>query len=39
MGHVTTLDTNLQESLKDLLERAGQAKNRMDLQMSEMRVN
>jgi diguanylate cyclase (GGDEF)-like protein len=39
MGHVTTLDTNLQESLKDLLERAGQAKNRMDFQITEMRVN
>ena len=39
MGHVTTLDTNLQESLKDLLERAGQAKNRMEMQMGEMTVN
>jgi len=39
MGHVTTVDASLQESLKDLLERAGQAKNRMDFMMSEMRVN
>jgi len=29
----------MQESLKDLLQRAGQAKNRLDFQMAEMRVN
>jgi diguanylate cyclase (GGDEF)-like protein len=39
MGHVTTLDSSVQESLKDLLQRAGQAKNRMDLQLKEMHVN
>jgi len=39
MGHVTSLDSDLQESLKDLLERAGQAKNRMEMQMGEMTVN
>jgi diguanylate cyclase (GGDEF)-like protein len=39
MGHVTTLDSALQESLQDLIERAGQSKNRVDLQMSEMTVN
>lgn len=39
MGHVTTTDFEAQESLKDLLARAGHEKNRMDLQLSEMRVN
>ena len=39
MGHVTTVDSSLQESLQDLIDRAGQAKNRMGLQMSEMTVN
>ena len=39
MGHVTTTDPEAQETLKDLLERAGHAKNRMDLQLREMRVN
>jgi diguanylate cyclase (GGDEF)-like protein len=39
IGHVTTLDSGLQESLKDLLVRAGQAKNRVELQMSQMLVN
>lgn len=39
MGHVTTTDVDAQETLKDLLERAGHAKNRMDLQLKEMRVN
>jgi diguanylate cyclase (GGDEF)-like protein len=39
MGHVTTFDPEAQETLKDLLARAGHAKNRMDLQLSEMRVN
>lgn len=39
MGHVTTLDSTLEESLQDLIERAGQSKNRVDLQMSEMTVN
>lgn len=39
MGHVTTTDPDVQETLKDLLERAGHAKNRMDLQLREMRVN
>jgi diguanylate cyclase (GGDEF)-like protein len=39
MGHVTTTDPQAQETLKDLLVRAGNAKNRLDLQLSEMRVN
>ncbi|HEY2472072.1 MAG TPA: GGDEF domain-containing protein [Terracidiphilus sp.] len=39
MGHVTTTDPEVQETLKDLLARAGHAKNRMDLQLNEMRVN
>jgi diguanylate cyclase (GGDEF)-like protein len=39
IGHVTTIDSTLQESLKDLLARAGQAKNRVGLQMGEMMVN
>jgi diguanylate cyclase (GGDEF)-like protein len=39
MGHVTTLDSTLQESLQDLIDRAGQTKNRMAVQMSEMTVN
>lgn len=39
MGHVTTIDSTVQEGLKDLLQRAGQAKNRLDFQMAEMRVN
>ena len=39
MGHVTTLDSAVQENLKDLLQRAGQIKNRMDFQVKEMRVN
>jgi hypothetical protein len=36
---VTTLDSSLQESLQDLIERAGQVKNRMDVQVGEMTVN
>jgi diguanylate cyclase (GGDEF)-like protein len=39
MGHVTTLDSTLQESLQNLIERAGQSKNRVGLHMSEMTVN
>lgn len=39
MGHVTTVDPEAQETLKDLLARAGHAKNRMDDQLKEMRVN
>jgi diguanylate cyclase (GGDEF)-like protein len=39
MGHVTTVDSSVQETLKDLLQRAGQAKNRLDFQISEMHVN
>lgn len=39
MGHVTTTDPEAQETLNDLLSRAGHAKNRMDLQLKEMRVN
>jgi diguanylate cyclase (GGDEF)-like protein len=39
MGHVTTLESALQESLQDLIERAGQSKNRVGPQMSEMTVN
>lgn len=39
MGHVTTVDSSVQESLKDLLTRAGQEKNRLDFQLKEMRVN
>lgn len=39
MGHVTITDPEAQENLKDLLARAGHAKNRLDLQLKEMRVN
>lgn len=39
MGHVTTTDPDAQETLRDLLARAGNAKNRLDLQLTEMRVN
>lgn len=39
MGHVTTTDPEAQETLKDLLARAGHAKNRTDVQLREMRVN
>jgi diguanylate cyclase (GGDEF)-like protein len=39
MGHVTTTNTETQETLKDLLSRAGQAKNRLDSQLSEVHVN
>jgi len=39
MGHVTTLDPTTQESLQDLVERAGQLKNRIDVQVGEMTVN
>ena len=39
MGHVTTTEPEAEETLKDLLARAGHAKNRMDLQLKEMRVN
>ena len=39
MGHVTTTGGDSQESLRELLDRAGQAKNRVDFQLSEMRVN
>lgn len=39
MGHVTTSAANAQESLKELLTRAGQARNRLDPQLTEMRVN
>jgi diguanylate cyclase (GGDEF)-like protein len=39
MGHVTTLDSALQESLQDLIDRAGQTKNRIGAQMSELTVN
>ena len=39
MGHVTTLDSTPQENLQDLIERAGQSKNRVGLHMSEMTVN
>ena len=39
MGHVTTLDSTLQETLQDLIERAGQMKNRVGMQMSELTVN
>lgn len=39
MGHVTTSGGDSQENLRELLDRAGQVKNRMDLQMSEMLVN
>jgi len=39
MGHVTTTSPETQENLKDLLARAGQAKNRMDVQLNEMHVN
>lgn len=39
MGHVTTTDPDTQETLKELLTRAGHSKNRMDLELKEMRVN
>lgn len=39
MGHVTTLDSTDQESLQQLIDRAGQLKNRMGVQMSELTVN
>lgn len=39
MGHVTTLDPTLQESLDDLIERAGQVKNRMSTPIAELTVN
>jgi diguanylate cyclase (GGDEF)-like protein len=39
MGHVTTTDAAAPESLKELLQRAGQVKNRLDFQVDEMRVN
>jgi diguanylate cyclase (GGDEF)-like protein len=39
MGHVTTADSAAQESLKDLLERAGKVKNRIDFAVNETRVN
>lgn len=39
MGHVTTTSPEAQETIKDLLSRAGQAKNRMDSQLTEMHVN
>ncbi|MBS1802836.1 MAG: GGDEF domain-containing protein [Acidobacteria bacterium] len=39
MGHVTTLDSTDQESLQELIDRAGQLKNRMGVQMSELTVN
>ncbi|HXS75783.1 MAG TPA: GGDEF domain-containing protein, partial [Terracidiphilus sp.] len=39
MGHVTTLDSTLQESLEDLLQRAGHSKNRVETQVGEMQVN
>ena len=39
MGHVTTTNADAEESLKDLIDRAGNAKNRLDTQFMEMRVN
>jgi hypothetical protein len=39
MGHVTTSDADSQESLKDLLARAGQLRNRQEGQLNEMLVN
>jgi diguanylate cyclase (GGDEF)-like protein len=39
MGHVTTLDSAGQESLQELIDRAGQTKNRIGAQMSELTVN
>lgn len=39
MGHVTTTNADTEESLKDLIARAGNAKNRLDTQFMEMRVN
>lgn len=39
MGHVTTTDPEAQETLKDLLARAGHAKNRMDQQLTALEVN
>jgi diguanylate cyclase (GGDEF)-like protein len=39
MGHVTTSEANVQENLKDLIARAGQARNRLDAQLNGMRIN
>jgi len=39
MGHVTTLDSTLQESLEELIDRAGQVKNRIGTQIGELTVN
>jgi diguanylate cyclase (GGDEF)-like protein len=39
IGHVTTSEAKVQENLKDLLARAGQARNRLDSQLNGMRVN
>lgn len=39
IGHVTTTEANSQETLKDLLMRAGQMRHQNDLERREMRVN
>jgi len=39
MGHVTTTESAVQETVKDLLTRAGQVKNRLAFQLKEMHVN
>lgn len=39
MGHVTTTAGDLQENLRDLLERAGQVRNRQEGQLKETLVN
>jgi diguanylate cyclase (GGDEF)-like protein len=39
MGHVTTIDPQARETLKGLLARAGQMRNRMDTQLKETLVN
>ncbi len=39
MGHVTTSDVNAPENLRELLERAGQVRNRQESLLKEMLVN
>jgi hypothetical protein len=39
MGHVTTSDMNAPENLRELLERAGQVRNRQESLLKEMLVN
>jgi hypothetical protein len=39
MGHVTTSDMNSPENLRELLERAGQVRNRQESLLKETLVN